>query len=78
MHGETADVESTTMEPYIEHVRIKDTETLPHRNSYKCFCGEQHGLDYTKTILHATSNSAWHCLLIKMNYPKYAAILKLK
>ena len=76
LHGDVTDVDSNTIAPYLDSADIKQPNES-FRKSYKCFSGEEFGLDYTKQILHGTAFDSWSCLMIKQNNCKYGAILNL-
>lgn len=78
MHGTIDDVDSNLVHNYLYQTTVKESETQPFRVSFKCFCGEKHNLDYTKTVLHGTALESWKCLIIHTGNPKYGAIINLK
>ena len=76
MFGNTNDVTSNDLQGYIDFTDVI-VDGLKSRRSYKCFCGENFGLDYKKEILHGSSYDSWRCVMTKLNNPKYAVILNL-
>lgn len=78
LHGNTSEVDSKTIAPYIECCSVKETESSHARDSYKCFCGEPFLLDYKTTVLHATPLDAWKCLMTFCKNPKFGVVINLK
>lgn len=78
LHGDVTEVTNDLIANYIDMVTIKESEIQQFRTSYKCFCGEKHGLDYTKTILHGAVVDSWRCLLTHVGFPQYGAIINIK
>ena len=77
LYGITNNVTSSLIEPYINVYGIQETERAHFTNSYPCFCGAKHGLDYTKTVLHRTPLSSWKCLLTSLNNPTHGLIFNI-
>lgn len=78
LHGDVTEVSHDLISNCVDMATVKESEIQPFRTSYKCFCGEKHGLDYTKTILHGSVIDSWKCLLTHLGFPKYGIILNLK
>jgi len=73
LYGNVTEVDSSNLKELIDYESII-VEKNKYRTSYKCFCGEEYGLNYKENILHGTSLNAWDCALIKIGNPKYAII----
>ena len=78
LYGDTTTVTSDTISNYLDCADIKETESMRFRKSYICFCGQKHGLDYTKSVLHPTAISSWKCLLTYKQLPNYGVIFNIK
>jgi len=78
LHGDVEEMDSATAANYIDGTTVKESEIQPFRTSYKCFCGERHGLDYTQTILHGSALDSWRCLMTFTGLPKYGVVINLK
>lgn len=77
MHGDTSDVTSSDISDYIEMTHVNESKINNFRPSYKCFCGEKHGLDFNKTVLHGSARDSFNCLLVYTGNPKNGIILNL-
>lgn len=76
LFGKTDEVSSEMLNNLMDKCFVKEGEKTIL--SYKCFCGEPHGLDYTQTVLHRTALDSFKCLITHCNNTKYGAILNLK
>lgn len=53
---------------------IKDEIRNVVRNGYKCWCAKELGLE--DVCDHRTAWDSWHCLMNRINMPKYCIVVK--
>lgn len=53
---------------------VKDEIRNVVRNSYKCWCAKELGLE--DVCDHRTAWESWHCLMNRINMPKYCIVVK--
>lgn len=75
MWGDTTKTEPSEMKQLIESTPINEFEK--RYISYKCFCGEEYGLDWKSSVLHGTVKSSYDCLMTHLNNPRYLIVFNL-
>lgn len=78
LHGNVREVSVNTIHDYIDFESINITTPNKFKKSWKCFCGERHGLDYKQVLAHACPLESWKCLLIKLGNPNFGVIVNLR